>query len=178
LTLLEPTHESRKIKCGISAERYITPAYEGRHIVGASYNLKDKSPELSAFDQAENISSINRLIPALLEQQSEQAGRVAFRAVSKDRVPLVGCVPDREMFEQDYQDLHHGRHSRHYPAGAYLPGLYLSTAHGSRGLASCFISGEMVASMICAEPAPVEKDVVDYLNPARFIIRRLKRSRA
>jgi len=35
----------------------------------------------------------------------------------------------------------------------------------------------MIAAMICAEPAPVEKDVVDYLNPARFIIRKLKRGR-
>jgi len=177
LTIIDQTHKSRNIKCGISAERYITPAYEGRHIVGASYNLHDESPGLSSLDQAENISSLNRMIPAVLEQQSEKTGRVAFRAVSKDRVPLVGCVPDRDMFNKDYPDLHHGRHPRHYPAGAYLPGLYLSTAHGSRGLASCFISGELIASMICAEPVPVEKDVVDYLNPARFIIRRLKRGR-
>jgi tRNA 5-methylaminomethyl-2-thiouridine biosynthesis bifunctional protein len=177
LTMPEPTQISRKIKCGISAQRYITPAHDGRHIVGASYRLDDESPELSSFDQEENISSINRLIPAALEQQAEVKGRVAFRAVSKDRVPLVGCVPDKDRFEQDYRDLHHGRHSRHYPAGSYLPGLYLSTAHGSRGLASCFISAEVIASMICAEPAPVEKDIVDYLNPARFIIRRLKRGR-
>jgi tRNA 5-methylaminomethyl-2-thiouridine biosynthesis bifunctional protein len=177
LTMSEPTQESRKIKCGISAERYITPAYDGRHIVGASYSLNDDSAEMSTLDQAENINSINRLIPLALAQQSKPAGRVAFRAVSKDRVPMVGCVPDKDMFEQDYRDLHHGRHARHYPAGAYLPGLYLTTAHGSRGLASCFLSAEVIASMICDEPAPVEKDILDYLNPARFIIRRLKRGR-
>lgn len=177
LTMPAVTQKSRKIKCGISAERYITPAHDGRHIVGASYNLNDDSHGLSSLDQAENINSINRLIPAVLEQKAETAGRVAFRAVSKDRVPMVGCVPDKDMFETDYRDLRHGRHSRHYPAGAYLPGLYLSTAHGSRGLASCFISGELIASMICAEPAPVEKEIVDYLNPARFIIRKLKRGR-
>ena len=177
LTMLEPTYKSQKIKCGISAERYITPAHDGRHIVGASYKLNDDSPEMSSLDQVENINSINRLIPAVLEQQCEPAGRVAFRAVSKDRVPMVGCVPDKGIFEQDYRDLRHGRHARHYPAGAYLPGLYLSTAHGSRGLASCFISAEVIASMICAEPAPVEKEILDYLNPARFIIRRLKRGR-
>jgi tRNA 5-methylaminomethyl-2-thiouridine biosynthesis bifunctional protein len=177
LTMPGVTQKSRKIKCGISAERYITPAHDGRHIVGASYKLNDDSPGLSSLDHAENIDSINRLIPAVLEQHLEPEGRVAFRAVSKDRVPMVGCVPDKDRFEQDYRDLRHGRHSRHYPAGAYLKGLYLSTAHGSRGLASCFISGELIASMICAEPAPVEKQVVDYLNPARFIIRKLKRGR-
>ena len=177
LTMSAATRESRKIKCGISAERYITPAFDGRHIVGASYNLNDDSAGMSAQDQAENINSINRLIPAVLAQQSRLAGRVAFRAVSKDRVPVVGCVPDIDRFEHDYHDLHHGRHARHYPAGSYLPGLYLTTAHGSRGLASCFLSAEVIASMICDEPAPVEKEILDYLNPARFIIRRLKRGR-
>jgi hypothetical protein len=29
--------------------------------------------------------------------------------------------------------------------------------------------------MVCSEPMPVAKDIVDYLSPARFIIRRLKR---
>jgi tRNA 5-methylaminomethyl-2-thiouridine biosynthesis bifunctional protein len=177
LTNIEQTHKSRHIKCGISADRYITPAHEGRHILGASYNVNDESLDLSSCDQEQNISRINRLISAEFEQQSEHTGRVAFRAVSKDRVPLVGCVPDKDKFELDYQDLHHGRHSRLYPAGAYMPGLYLSTAHGSRGLVSCFISAEIIASMICAEPAPVEKDIADYLNPARFIIRKLKRGR-
>jgi tRNA 5-methylaminomethyl-2-thiouridine biosynthesis bifunctional protein len=175
LTIIEQTDKSRKIKCGISADRYITPAHEGKHILGASFNLDDESLELSSFHQEENISSINRLIPAGFEQQSEQKGRVAFRAVSKDMVPMVGCVPDQDKFEHDYQGLHHGRPSRLYPAGAYLPGLYISTAHGSRGLASCFISGEIIASLICADPLPVEKELADYLNPARFIIRRLKR---
>ena len=177
LTNIEQTHKSRNIKCGISADRYITPSYEGKHILGASYNMNDESLDLSSSDQEQNISSINRLISTEFEQQSDQTGRVAFRAVSKDRVPLVGCVPDKDRFELDYQDLHHGRHSRLYSAGTYMPGLYLTTAHGSRGLVSCFISAEIIASMICAEPAPVEKDIVDYLNPARFIIRRLKRGR-
>jgi tRNA 5-methylaminomethyl-2-thiouridine biosynthesis bifunctional protein len=178
LTQVEQTGVSRRIRCGISAERYITPAYEGRHIVGASYSLDDASMQLSADDHRRNIDSINRLTGAGLQVNDAQAGRVAFRAVSEDRVPMVGCVADRERFEQDYRDLHHGRRDRLYPAGTYLPGLYVSTAHGSRGLASCFISAEVIASIIGDEPAPVSRDIVDYLNPARFLVRKLKRGRS
>ena len=178
LTQVEQTGTSRGISCGISAERYITPAYEGRHIVGASYSMNDASMQLSADDHQRNIDSINRLTGAGLQLDDAQAGRVAFRAVSEDRVPIVGCVADRERFEQDYRDLHHGRRDSLYPAGTYLPGLYVSTAHGSRGLASCFISAEVIASIIGAEPAPVSRDIVDYLNPARFLVRKLKRSRS
>ena len=178
LTQVEQTGTSRSIRCGISAERYITPAYEGSHIVGASYSLDDASMQLSADDHRRNIDSINRLTGAGLQVNDAQAGRVAFRAVSEDRVPMVGCVADRERFEQDYRDLHHGRRDRLYPAGTYLPGLYVSTAHGSRGLASCFISAEVIASIIGDEPVPVSRDIVDYLNPARFLVRKLKRGRS
>jgi tRNA 5-methylaminomethyl-2-thiouridine biosynthesis bifunctional protein len=177
LTIAPQTDTSRNIKCAINAERYITPAYKGKHIVGASYRLDDASMALTANEQRDNICGINRLLPGVLDRQSEQTGRVAFRAVSIDRVPVAGAVPDVEAFEKDYHDLHHGKPARHYPAGTYRPGLYLSTAHGSRGLTSCFVSGELIAAMISGEPMPVDKDVVDYLNPARFIIRRLKRKR-
>ena len=179
LTLLRASAKSRNIQCGISADRYITPAVKGIHVVGASYNLDDESVALSNTDQQENIDRINQLIPGgMFSQQSELAGRVSFRAVSEDRVPVVGCVPDADAFEHDYHDLRHGRHTAHYPLATCLPGMYVSTAHGSRGLASCFISGEIIASLICNEPVPVDKDILDYLNPARFIIRKLKRGRS
>jgi len=175
LTLIRHTDKSRNLRCGISAERYVTPASDGVHVVGASYNLDDESVALSITDQQQNIDRINQLLPGIFKQQAELAGRVAFRAVSEDRVPVVGCMPDADTFQNDYRDLQHGRQSRQYPPGSYLPGLYVSVAHGSRGLASCFLSGETIAAIICNEPAPLEKDVLDYLNPARFLIRKLKR---
>ncbi|MGB5276173.1 MAG: bifunctional tRNA (5-methylaminomethyl-2-thiouridine)(34)-methyltransferase MnmD/FAD-dependent 5-carboxymethylaminomethyl-2-thiouridine(34) oxidoreductase MnmC [Gammaproteobacteria bacterium] len=178
LTVAAQTAASGHIKCAINAGRYITPAHRGRHVVGASYSAGDESKGLSATEQQDNIDGINDLVPALLDDQNQPAGRVAVRAVSRDRVPVAGCVPDREAFENDYHDLYHGKPSRHYPAGTYLPRLYVTTAHGSRGLSSCFIVGELIASMICQEPMPVGKDVVDYLNPGRFVIRQLKRARA
>jgi tRNA 5-methylaminomethyl-2-thiouridine biosynthesis bifunctional protein len=178
LTLLQATAKSRDIKCGISADRYITPADNGTHVIGASYNLDDDSVALSNTDQQENIERINQLMPGMFSQQDELDGRVAFRAVSEDRAPVVGCVPDADAFQSDYHDLRHGRQAAHYPPATCLPGMYVSTAHGSRGLASCFISGEIIASLICNEPVPVGKDILDYLNPARFIIRKLKRGRS
>ena len=178
LTLLRASDKSSNIQCGISADRYITPADKGRHVVGASYNLDDQSVALSNADQQENIDRINQLIPGMFSQQSELAGRVSFRAVSEDRVPVVGCVPDADAFASAYHDLRHGRQTAHYPPAACLPGMYVSTAHGSRGLASCFISADIIASLVCNEPVPVAREILDYLNPARFIIRKLKRGRS
>ena len=177
LSYVPATDKSHVLKCGISAERYITPEQDGIHVVGASYSAANDSTELDLADHQHNIETLHQVLPGIIDTSVDIRGRVAFRAISKDRVPVVGAVPDRTAFLRDYDDLQHGRISKSYPAATCLPGLFISSGHGSRGLTTCLLSGEMIAAMIAAEPVPVEKQVMDYLNPARFIIRQLKRKR-
>jgi tRNA 5-methylaminomethyl-2-thiouridine biosynthesis bifunctional protein len=51
------------------------------------------------------------------------------------------------------------------------PGLYLHTALGSRGLTSAALGGELIAAQICGAPWPLEADLVDAIDPARFALR-------
>ncbi len=176
VSYVRATTKSKSLKCPVSGNRYMTPANNGLNVIGASYIADDVSSDLSPSEHADNINMINRHLPGIVQLADVCSGRVAFRAVSTDRVPIVGSVPDEDTYMNDYHDLHHGKTNKYYPPGTYLPGLYVTTAHGSRGLCSCLISGEIVASLICAEPMPVEKEIMDYLNPARFIIRKLKRN--
>jgi len=100
---------------------------------------------------------------------------VGFRTVAKDRVPVVGAVPDETFFNAQYSDIRHGNTSKSYLPAEYLEGLYISAAHGSRGFTSSFISAEIIAAQLAGEPSPVNKKVLDYLNPSRFIVNDLKR---
>lgn len=159
----------------ISSDIYVTPAFNGEHCVGATYSYLNKETGLMQQDQDKNIDRINELLPGLLARPDKLSGRVGFRAVSGDRVPVVGAVPDITAFQQQYADLHHGRTNVEYENGKYLDGLYISAAHGSRGLCSSFLCAEIVASMIDGSPVPVGRDVLDHINPARFIIRYLRR---
>jgi tRNA 5-methylaminomethyl-2-thiouridine biosynthesis bifunctional protein len=61
--------------------------------------------------------------------------------------------------------------------GDYMPGLYLSTAHGSRGLTSTPLAAELLASMVCGEPVPLCRELCRAVAPARFIMRDLARNR-
>ena len=61
------------------------------------------------------------------------------------------------------------------PKAAYLSGLYVNVAHGSRGICSGFVCGDVLAGMVVGEPLPVGKGVVDYLSLGRFLVRRLKK---
>ncbi len=61
--------------------------------------------------------------------------------------------------------------------GRHHEGLWISAAHGSRGLASAPLCAELLASMICDEPLPLEQPLVDHLHPGRRLIRDLIRGK-
>ena len=100
---------------------------------------------------------------------------VGFRAMAKDRVPIVGAMPDIASFNNEYADINIGDIKKNYRPAKNLKGLYVSIAHGSRGFTSCFLAAEIISSQIIGEPSPVRKRVLDYLNPSRFVVNDLKR---
>jgi len=57
-------------------------------------------------------------------------------------------------------------------------GLYCSFALGSRGLVLAPVLGELIACLIEGEPLPLERSLVAIVDPARFLLRRLRRLQA
>jgi tRNA 5-methylaminomethyl-2-thiouridine biosynthesis bifunctional protein len=57
-------------------------------------------------------------------------------------------------------------------------GLYLNIGHGSNGLASTPLCAEFLASLAAGEPSPLSRRERDILEPARFILRAMKKQRA
>jgi tRNA 5-methylaminomethyl-2-thiouridine biosynthesis bifunctional protein len=84
-------------------------------------------------------------------------------------------VIDAAAFRTEYADLQHGRRPDKYQPAPLLPGLFTSSGHGARALVSAWPAAELLAAMIDAEPLPLGSDLVDALNPARFLVRELKR---
>jgi tRNA 5-methylaminomethyl-2-thiouridine biosynthesis bifunctional protein len=177
MTEVSCSSKSARLTHALSFDAYVTPAHDGVHYVGASYSANETTTSLLDIDQDENMSRLEEVLPGVFDRPLELTGRVGFRPVSTDRVPVVGAVPDVEEFGRVYKDLHHGKPARYYERGRYQPGLYVSAAHGSRGMCSCFLSAEIIASMAENSPLPVNKEIQDMLSPARFLIRSLKRSR-
>jgi len=175
ITTFKPNTKSRSIThaCGLGG--YITPEFEGLQYVGASYSLEEVTHAPLEKDNINNLERLNKHMPGIFSRADITGARVAFRAVTNDRTPVVGPVPDKLAFESQYGDLHHGKQHSQYRPGKYLPGLYVSVAHGSRGLTSCFLSAEIIASMLERSPLPVANNVINYLSAARFLVRNLKR---
>jgi tRNA 5-methylaminomethyl-2-thiouridine biosynthesis bifunctional protein len=104
-------------------------------------------------------------------------GRAAFRCTSPDYLPIVGPLADRSAFIQAYAVL--SKDARQVPdiACPWLDGLYVNSGHGSRGLITAPLSGELLAAWLNDEPLPLPRSVAEACHPNRFALRQLIRGR-
>ena len=58
-----------------------------------------------------------------------------------------------------------------------MPGLYGAFGFGSRGLVWAALGAELIASQLEGEPWPLERELADAVDPARFLIRALRARR-
>jgi len=178
LTQLSSSEASEKLACVLCHEGYLLPSVGGQHLIGATYDSGSLDLSWSAQDQAKNWASLRRYLPQFADDELEPqaaSGRVALRGTTTDQLPLVGGLVNVEQFKRVYADLADGRAADKYPEPPYQTGLYLLAGLGSRGMSSALLSAELLAAQISGEPLPLEQDLVEALNPNRFVVRALKR---
>jgi tRNA 5-methylaminomethyl-2-thiouridine biosynthesis bifunctional protein len=142
-------------------EAYLTPPSGGVCSAGATYDL-DPDPALSAASHAENLERLRGLLSdPEAAQGAPLQGRVGFRCIAPDRLPLVGRLPDFDAA---------GSTERLRDVPRY-PGLYALLGYASRGLIWAGLAAELLAAQIEDEPLPLEAGLVDALDPARFVLR-------
>jgi tRNA 5-methylaminomethyl-2-thiouridine biosynthesis bifunctional protein len=148
-------------------EAYVTPASRGICCAGATYDI-DPNRELSQASHDENLSKLRSLLsdPAAAAG-APMEGRVGFRTVAPDRLPLVGRLPDFAAA---------GGTERLRDVPRY-PGVYGLLGYASRGLTWAPLAAELLAAQLEGEPLPLEALLVDALDPARFVLRARRTSR-
>ena len=149
-------------------EAYLTPAANGLACAGATYDL-DADPSLRAASQQENIERLQELVSnPEAGRDAPLQGRVGFRCVAPDRLPLVGALPDFEAAGSTERLRDVPRH----------PGLHSLLGYASRGLIWAPLCAELLAARLENEPLPLAASLVDALDPARFVLRARRNSRA
>ena len=155
---------------------YMIPHCDGMHLLGATWSYSNVSTTLNDADQGELLDNLSTWVPeAGLIPPNTLLGRVSFRVKSPDHIPLAGPVPVLEDFQRDYEDLHLGQIHRRFPRGTYYPGLFVSSGHGARGLVSAYLAARVITAQITGGQPPLVTDLVQALNPARFLIRELRK---
>ncbi|HEY3432950.1 MAG TPA: bifunctional tRNA (5-methylaminomethyl-2-thiouridine)(34)-methyltransferase MnmD/FAD-dependent 5-carboxymethylaminomethyl-2-thiouridine(34) oxidoreductase MnmC [Rhodocyclaceae bacterium] len=163
------------IKAALCGNGYLTPAVQGQHCFGATYDFEDDDPNPRPEGHITNINHLKALLPGLdtspLNPEQMQ-GRVGFRTATLDRLPLVGPVPDQASFLADPL-----RREAQLPEVPRHPGLHCLVGLGSRGMVWAPLAAELLAAQLCGEPLPLERDLADALDPARFLLRTQRKSK-
>lgn len=123
------------------------PDPQGRQwLTGSTYVRGDLSLEHRRDEDAANLQRLKTLLPAVAEQLASSFERsavrswVGIRCSSADRRPLLGEA---------------------------APGLWVSTAMGSRGLTFAALCGELLAARLHCEPLPLPQRLAQALSLQR-----------
>ena len=145
---------------------YVTPAVDGLRCAGATFAVDDFDALPRDADHAENLAKLDFILPGYGSDihPEDLGGRVGFRPVAADRLPMIGQVADAAAVDRN-------RPSQPLSEIPRLPGLYLINGFGARGIVWSALAGELLACLITGAQLPVADDLVSAVDPARFLRR-------
>ncbi len=148
---------------------YVTPAIDGLRCAGATFAI-DAAPEDEQPSLAGHLGSLSRLESILPNfasdlSASDLGGRVGFRPMSPDRLPMIGAVADTAAVALAPRAALRANLPRQ-------PGLFVINGFGARGLVWSALAGELLACQIAGERAPLPGKLLAALDPGRFLLRR------
>jgi tRNA 5-methylaminomethyl-2-thiouridine biosynthesis bifunctional protein len=170
INFFEQNNFSQNIKTIICSDHSLSPAVAGLHSIGTSYAPNDANPHLSEVDTLHNLNALRKISPELYAslQTSNISGRVAWRSSTLDYMPLAGQLLDEEKLR--------AKPPRYNSNPADLPrleGLYVNAGHGSKGMITAPICGELIASLITNTALPIDTKLASSMHPSRFLLREL-----
>jgi tRNA 5-methylaminomethyl-2-thiouridine biosynthesis bifunctional protein len=126
------------VVCG---DGYLSPHPDGGCSIGATYD-RSGDAQLSAAGTASNLTRLCSLSGLDGTAVQINGGRVAWRSVAADRVPMVGADPQAAQ-------------------------LWHLRALASRGLVWSALCAELLASEMHQEPLPIARSLRDLVSPQR-----------
>ena len=160
---------SNLLRMPVAGAGYVLPASNGRVWFGATSQRDDDDLSVRTSDHLANIARLETLLAAApILDVAGLIGRTGLRWHAADRLPVIGAVPVTGA------DITSGRLDQPRFI-ARCPGLFVIAALGSRGIASAALGGPVLAALISGAPVPVEADLLDAIDPARFVSRASRR---
>lgn len=156
----------------LAGSGYLLPMIDGQALFGATTQVNDFESACRDADHEHNLRQVHQLTsdPAWLAlSPAKLHGRVGWRWIADDRLPVIGGVPLAAT----------------WPSGTRLdqprmvprqPGLFIATGLSSRGITWCTLGAQLLASMVTGAPSPLESGLVDAVDAARFASRAARRA--
>jgi len=136
------TPRSSKLKTILAGDFYLTPAHNGRHLLGATYDRENLDLTIRDSDNTELVSRSRRASADLdLTDEGIVSSRSAHRASTQTKLPIVGRISS-------------------------APGpLAVNVGHGSRGLVYAPLASQLLADLISEMPVAASHEMIEILKP-------------
>lgn len=144
ITQIRATENSAKLKCNLGFGGYCSPAIQGAHTLGATFQRWLDHTDLLTEDDEQNLQNLQTAVPALTGNYEITGRRASLRTAAKDHFPIAGRLPGHDN-------------------------LYISTGHGSHGIISTLASAQLITDMILKRPLSQSLYTANALSPARFL---------
>ena len=183
-TLIKETTASKNlIRTALNFGQYITPAHQGYHTLGATFDPTKypapSNPQPTQKDHLSNIKKLKEKCPDIynalnINPNDTHQGRASYRCATPDRMPLIGPMPNLTAYQNLYHDHYKGKHHALYPQPQYIPNLYLTLGHGSRGIVSTIFAAHYLTALITQKPFITSQQIKNAIHPARQLMKKLK----
>lgn len=157
----------------VASGGYVIAPPDGALLCGATNQLRDDGPDVRDADHRANLQRVAELTGQAVDVEAAMRtgpqGRVGWRLMVDDRLPLLGPVPQPWAALAGVRRLEQPR---------YVPrvaGLYVLGALGSRGLSVAPLLGEALAAWITGAPQPLAGSLLDAVDVGRFVARRVRK---
>ena len=162
------TEASKNLKTIVCTDHFISPAVAGSHTTGTTYAPNDPNPKLSEKDTHDNLLALRKTSTELFDSANNVTGRVSWRSQTLDYRPLAG-----QLLDEDVLRANPPRYNADPASLPWLSGLYVNAGHGSKGMITAPLCGELIASLITENALPINAKLASSLNPSRFLLREL-----
>jgi tRNA 5-methylaminomethyl-2-thiouridine biosynthesis bifunctional protein len=190
ISIVPTRRETPHTTLPLAGSGYALPEHAGEIVFGATAQRNDADPAVREADHIHNWSQFQRLVGSDTQPWPADApwhGRVGWRQVSDDRLPVVGAVPCATPASQITTADHtagavNAAPATPSPGSAHRapehprqvgrePGLFVISGLGSRGITWSALAAQVLAAQVSGQPVPLENSLVDAIDPARFACR-------
>lgn len=161
---------SQNLKTIVCSDHFVSPAVNGLHQIGTSYAPNDLNPNFSETDTHDNLQALRKISAELFGSINPESitGRVAWRSQTLDYFPLAGQLLDEPELRTKLP-----RYNAKPADLPWLRGLYVNAGHGSKGMITAPLCGELIAHLAHGEAHFPHARLASALNPSRFLLREL-----
>ncbi len=139
---VSPSPSSSQLKTILAGDFYLTPADEGRHLLGATYDRENLDLAVRDSDNLELLSKTPMASPDLnFTPESIVSSRVAHRTSTTTKLPIVGLLD-----------------SAPGPAA-------VNVGHGSRGIVYAPLASQILADLLSEMPVATSTSMLELLKP-------------